>query len=113
MRERTVLITGGNAGIGKETARALAAMGARVVLAVRDVAAGEAAAREIGGETVVMRVDLARLADVRRFAVEFRAREPRLDVLVNNAGLHTSKRELTEDGFERTFAVNHLAHFLL
>ena len=113
VRGKTVVITGANAGIGKETARALAGMGATVVMAVRNVASGRAAAREIGGRVEVMRVDLASLADVRRFAGELKAAHPRVDALVNNAGIHTARRVLTVDGYEETFAVNHLAHFLL
>lgn len=118
MQGKVVIITGGNAGIGRETARALAAQGASVVLAVRNVEAGEDAKRDIiettGNPRVeVMRVDLARLADVRRFAAEFKRTHDRVDVLVNNAGFHTSQRTLTADGYESTFAVNHLAHFLL
>jgi retinol dehydrogenase 12 len=110
---RTIVVTGGNAGIGLETVRGLAAMGATVVMASRNLDVAHAAAREISSRVEVMRVDLASLADVRRFARELRAAHPKLDVLVNNAGLHTAKRALTVDGYEETFAVNHLAHFLL
>lgn len=115
---RTVLVTGANAGIGYETTLGLARLGASLVMAVRDPAKGEAARERIVRETGhadihVERVDLARLADVRRFARDFRARHEKLHVLVNNAGFHTAERVLTPDGFESTFAVNHLAHFLL
>jgi NAD(P)-dependent dehydrogenase (short-subunit alcohol dehydrogenase family) len=106
---KTVVVTGGNAGIGLETARALAALGARVVLAVRDEAKGRAAAHDIKGRVEVAKLDLADLDDVRRFARE----APPVDVLVNNAGLHTARFARTRQGFEETFGVNHLAHFLL
>lgn len=110
---RTALVTGATGGIGRETARLLAGRGARVILAVRDVEAGEALAKELGGRATAMRLDLARLADVRRFAQEYKARGLPLHILINNAGLHTAKREMTEDGNEVTLQVNHLGHFLL
>lgn len=118
MNGKTILVTGANGGIGREICRGLARQGASVVLAVRDVAKGEEAAADIkrdapSADLHVMRVDLASLGDVRRFASAFRAEHPRLDVLVNNAGFHTSKLEITADGHESTFAVNHLAHFAL
>lgn len=118
MQGKTVIVTGGNAGIGRETARGLAERGARVVLAVRDPSSGEEARRDVVGSTAnrdveVMHLDLASFADVRRFADEFLRTHARLDVLVNNAGLHTSKRVLTVDGHETTFQVNHLSPFLL
>jgi NAD(P)-dependent dehydrogenase (short-subunit alcohol dehydrogenase family) len=112
------LITGGNAGIGKETAVELASMGAQVTITARDPARGAAALDEIrtrsGRDDVeVMALDLARLASVREFAAAFAARHDRLDVLVNNAGLVLSSRRETVDGYEMTFQVNHLGHFLL
>jgi NAD(P)-dependent dehydrogenase (short-subunit alcohol dehydrogenase family) len=118
LADRLVLITGGNAGIGKETAVALAEMGAQVVFTARDPQRGQAALDEIrsrsGRDDVeVMALDLASLASVRRFASEFGSRYPRLDVLVNNAGLVLNSRRETEDGYEMTFQVNHLGPFLL
>jgi len=118
MQGKTVLITGGNTGIGKATAIALARMGAQVTITSRSPEKGEAALADIrqqaGSDTVeCMRLDLASLANVRRFADEFLATHPRLDVLINNAGLMLSQRSETEDGFESTFGVNHLGHFLL
>jgi NAD(P)-dependent dehydrogenase (short-subunit alcohol dehydrogenase family) len=115
---KTVLVTGANAGIGRETARGLARLGAHVVLASRSLERGEAArkdvARDVPGDRLeVMRLDLALLADVRRFARDFRSRHARLDVLVNNAGIHTAHRQVTSEGFESTFVTNHLGHFLL
>jgi len=118
MQGKTVLITGGNTGIGKATAIALARMGAQVTITSRSPEKGEAALADIrqqaGSDKVeCMRLDLASLANIRRFAAEFLATHPRLDVLINNAGLVLSSRSETEDGFESTFGVNHLGHFLL
>jgi retinol dehydrogenase-13 len=116
---RTALITGGNAGIGKETAIALAQKGARVVFTSRDAARGAAALAEIraasGSDQVeVLALDLGSLASVREAAAAFRARHDRLDLLVNNAGIAIfGRRRETADGFERMFGVNHLGHFLL
>ena len=118
LTDKVVLITGGNAGIGKETAIALASMGAQVTITARDPARGAAALDEIRtrsgrDDAEVMALDLARLASVREFAGEFAARHERLDVLVNNAGLVLSSRQETVDGYEMTFQVNHLGPFLL
>jgi len=105
---RTAVITGGNSGIGRATAAALSAKGARVVLAVRDQAKGRAAG--IGGEVDVRSLDLASLASVRDFAagIEFP-----VDLLINNAGLMTDTLQHTADGFELQLGVNHLGHFAL
>jgi len=115
---KVCLVTGSSSGIGKATARGLALLGATVVLACRDSGRGEAARQEIVRESYnedvsVGLVDLARFESVRSFADDFRQRFSRLDVLVNNAGIYASKRVVTADGFEATFAINHLAHFLL
>jgi len=115
---KTVLITGGTSGIGKAAATALAGMGAEVVVTGRNPEKAEKAVADIkrdsgGGEVSVILADLAKQADVRRIAQEFEATHDRLDVLVNNAGGIFSKREETPDGIEWTFAVNHLAPFLL
>jgi len=112
MQGKTVVITGASSGIGLETARALAGMGARIVMVVRSKERGEAAATSIGGAELVL-ADLYSLAEVRRAGAEIRDRFGSVDVLVNNAGLIHDTRELTVDGFERTFALNHLAPFLL
>jgi NAD(P)-dependent dehydrogenase (short-subunit alcohol dehydrogenase family) len=114
----TVLITGGNAGVGKETAVGLARGGARVAITARDPSRGAAAAAEVrervpGASVDVVALDLASFASIRACADEVRRRYPRLDVLVNNAGLVQMQRTVTEDGFETTFGVNHLGHFLL
>ena len=117
MAPQTVVITGASSGIGLETARALAGQGARIVMVVRSRARGEAAIADIqrtvpGGMFELVLADLYSLAEVRKAAAELRDKVPRLDVLINNAGLIHDKRELTVDGFERTFALNHLAPFL-
>jgi NAD(P)-dependent dehydrogenase (short-subunit alcohol dehydrogenase family) len=120
MTGKTVLITGGNAGLGLETAVALAKAGATVTITSRDVGRGEVARKEIvdragvdAEQVEVMALDLASTASIRSFAETFLASHPRLDVLVNNAGLILSERTETEDGFETTFGVNHLGHVLL
>jgi NAD(P)-dependent dehydrogenase (short-subunit alcohol dehydrogenase family) len=115
---RIVLVTGANSGIGKETAVGLARRGARVVMTARDPLRGEAALEEVrrraGSDAVdLLMLDLASLAGVRDAAAEFLARYERLDVLVNNAGLILGRRQVTVDGFEMTFAVNHLGPLLL
>ena len=116
MTGRTVLVTGGTGGIGLATAAGLAGLGARVGIVGRDAARGEAAAarlRGAGGLVDVFTADLSAQREVRRLAGEVLAAYPRLDVLVNNAGGYWATRHTTEDGLERTFAVNHLAPFLL
>ncbi len=118
MAGKVVMITGGNAGIGKETAVGLAEQGAQVLITSRDAQRGTAAVEEIrarsGSDTIdVVALDLADLASVRRCAADLLDRTDRLDVLVDNAGLVMSRRTETADGFETTFGVNHLGHFLL
>lgn len=112
------LITGASSGIGQVTALELARMGATVVMLVRSRERGEAARQAIitqtGNQQVELLVaDLASFASVRAAAQELRSRHQRLDLLLNNAGLYMGQRQLSSDGFEMTFAVNHLAHFLL
>lgn len=118
MSQRTVVITGANSGIGKETAVALAASGDRVVLACRNAAKAGAAATEIAerarsNDVEVVPLDLSSFASIRDCSTELERRCSQIDVLINNAGLILSKRELTAEGFEMTFGVNHLGHFLL
>ena len=114
---RTFLVTGGNTGIGRETAAVLAREGGRVYIACRSAAAGESAVAGIkaatGSETVwLLPLDLASLASVRSSAAAFLKQDEPLHVLVNNAGVG-GQRGLTEDGFELHFGVNHLGHFAL
>jgi retinol dehydrogenase-12 len=116
MTGKTVLITGATGGIGLETARALAKLGARVVLGARDAVRVQAVAREIaaaGGSAETLDVDLASFASVRRAAGRFSDAHASLDVLVNNAGIAMRERLVTEDGHERTWQTNFLSHFLL
>ncbi len=107
---RTTIITGGNSGIGYAAADALAAKGAHVILAVRDLDRGRSAAARIGGDVRTEQLDLASLASIRAFAG--RVDDP-VDYLINNAGAMTNTRRTTEDGFEQQFGVNHLGHFAL
>jgi NAD(P)-dependent dehydrogenase (short-subunit alcohol dehydrogenase family) len=107
---RTFIVTGGNSGIGLPTARALAEAGARVVLAVRNVAKGEAAAESIPGDCDVRQLDLADLASVRAYANGWHGD---IDVLINNAGVMRTPERRTEDGFELQIGTNHLGHFAL
>src|SRR5687768_12420457 len=118
MHGRTCLVTGASSGIGLETARGLAAQGAEVVLLCRDPGRGEAAIADIkrthpDAALHLLLADLYAMAEVRRAAAEYQQRFGSLHVLVNNAGLIHDRRELTVDGFEKTFALNHLAPFLL
>ena len=116
---KTVIITGANTGIGLETAVDLAKRNARVILACRSLERGETAAVEVrkrsGNDNVVfVQLDLASLDSVRRFAAKILEEEPRIDILINNAGIMAlPERTLSQDGFEMQFAVNHLGHFLL
>jgi NAD(P)-dependent dehydrogenase (short-subunit alcohol dehydrogenase family) len=115
---KVCVLTGGTSGIGRETAVALAALGARLALICRDRQRGEETVAEIAARTgnrdVEVRVaDLSLQRDVRRVAAELLARHPRIDVLVNNAGVVNLRHALTGDGIETVFATNHLAYFLL
>jgi NAD(P)-dependent dehydrogenase (short-subunit alcohol dehydrogenase family) len=107
---RNVIVTGANSGIGLPTARALAEAGARVVLAVRDLAMGEAAAESLSGEREVRQLDLADLGSVRAFADSWHGE---LAVLINNAGVMRTPERRTADGFESQIGTNHLGHFAL
>jgi NAD(P)-dependent dehydrogenase (short-subunit alcohol dehydrogenase family) len=109
---RIAVVTGATSGIGRHTAAELARAGAEVVLAVRDAARGERVRAEIGAAAVV-RVDLADQASVRAGAAELLERWPRIDVLVNNAGVMALPRRVTPDGFELQMATNHLGPFAL
>lgn len=115
---RTAVVTGSNTGLGYETATALAARGARVVLAVRNLDKGQAAADLIvranpGADVVLQELDLASLDSVRAAAAELRATHDQIDLLINNAGVMMAPRSTTRDGFELQFGTNHLGHFAL
>jgi len=118
VKGKVAVVTGGNSGLGKETARVLAQKGVKVILAVRSTDRGEDAAIEIRKEfpksyVEVMKLDLSSLASVKSFAKEFLGRYEHLDFLINNAGVMVPPYTKTEDGFELQFGTNHLAHFAL
>jgi NAD(P)-dependent dehydrogenase (short-subunit alcohol dehydrogenase family) len=117
MAGRTVHVTGGTAGIGRATALGMAAMGAHIAITGRDRPRADGVAREIhavgGGNVDVFVADLSSRSEVRLLADEVLQRLSRIDVLVNNVGGHWNTRHVTADGLERTFALNHLAPFLL
>ncbi len=115
---KTAIITGGNSGIGAETAKALAAKGYRVAIACRNQEKAEAVKAEIvrltpGAQVDLCRLDLGSMKSVREFADRVYRDYDRLDVLVNNAGLSPIRKTMTEDGFEQQFQVNYLGHYLL
>jgi len=118
LRGKTALVTGATNGIGLASARALARMGATLFIVARDPQRAEAARAEIaragnGADVRILRADLASQGDVRRAAAEFLASGAPLHILLNNAGVMQLSRTETDDGIETTFAVNHLAYFLL
>ena len=113
---RIAVVTGANTGLGLETARALAAHGSSVVLAVRNLDKGRAAAADIAADAPdshvsIQPLDLSSLASVHAAAGEIRRTHSTLDLLINNAGVMYTPRTTTEDGFELQFGVNHLGHF--
>ena len=117
MKGKIVIVTGANSGIGKATAAQIADLGASVVLACRNKERGESAANELacvpGRDITLMRLDLADLDSVRAFAAAFTERYDHLDALINNAGILGRWRAETKQGFEMSFGVNYLGHFLL
>ena len=118
MKGKVVVITGATSGIGQVASEALAAMGARIVFTARDKGRGEATLvrlreRGPGLDHQLHLADLTRLSEMKRVAKEIAAAEPRIDVLMNNAGAMFSEFQITEDGFERTFALNHMSYFVL
>ncbi|XP_012682095.1 retinol dehydrogenase 14b [Clupea harengus] len=120
MRGKTIIVTGANCGIGKATAAELLKLQARVIMACRDMQRAEEAAVEIKktagpdhGEVVLKHLDLASLKSVRNFCEEVIKEEPKIDVLINNAGIYQCPYTKTEEGFEMQLGVNHLGHFLL
>lgn len=115
---KIVIITGANNGLGFEASRMMAAKGATVIMAVRTMSKGEAAAKEIrakvpNAKLEMMQLDLASLDSVRSFAYAFKAKYDRLDILQNNAGVMMTPESTTKDGFEMQFGTNHLGHFAL
>ena len=110
---RVAVVTGANTGLGFETARALAARGAKVVLAVRDVEKGRKAAARISGDVDVQALDLTSLESVRGAAAELHTKHSSIDLLINNAGVMIPPKQTTRDGFELQFGTNHLGHFAL
>ena len=113
MSGKTVAITGASSGIGLATARGLARLGAKIVAIVRSRDRAHAALADLGAPYDIVTCDLYSMDEVRLAAAEIRRRVPKLDVLVHNAGAIHADRELTVDGFEKTFALGHLAAFLL
>src|SRR3954454_13365406 len=115
---KEIVVTGASTGLGEETTRALAAHGASVTMAVRDLPKAGAARDRIlaavpGADLEVAEVELDSLASIRAFAAAFLDRHDRIDVLINNAGVMACPRMDTQDGFEMQFGTNHLGHFLL
>ncbi len=118
MQSKVVVITGATSGIGEVAAQRLAEMGARIVLIARDRTRGEAAltrlrSSDTGVSHSVHYGDLSRISEMKRLAAEIAAAEPRIDVLINNAGAMFSSRRTTEDNLELTFAINHMAYFVI
>ncbi len=118
MRGKTVVITGATSGIGAVAARSLAEQGARIVIVARDAQRAAATLRDLHAANAeqahtAFYADLSRLSEMKRVAAEIAAAEPKVDVLMNNAGLVSSGNRLTEDGLELMFATNHLAYFVL
>lgn len=118
MTNKQIIITGPTSGVGKEIAMQLGALGANLVLACRDVKLGGQVAQDISnqkgaGKVVVIHIDTSSQQSIRDFARQYREQYPRLDVLINNAGLNRAKRQLSVDGIELTFATNVLGYFLL
>lgn len=113
MRGKVCVITGATSGIGLETAKELAAMGARLVLVGRDRKRGAAALRQLTSPATIYYGDLSLLSEMKRVAGEIAAAEPKIDVLINDVGAAFSPRQVTPDGLEKTFALNHLSYFVL
>jgi NAD(P)-dependent dehydrogenase (short-subunit alcohol dehydrogenase family) len=118
MKGKTVVITGATSGIGEIAAKRLAQMGARIVLIARDKTRGEATLATLlervpGLSHAVHYADLARISEMKRVAAEIARTEPRIDVLINNAGAMFASRRVTEEGLEYTFALNHMAYFVV
>jgi NAD(P)-dependent dehydrogenase (short-subunit alcohol dehydrogenase family) len=115
---KTVIVTGGNSGLGFESVKAFALKGAHVILACRSVSKGEEAKKSIvkflpSADIIIMELDLTDLKSIRNFAAKFKQNNSRLDVLLNNAGIMMVPYGLTKDGFENQLGTNHLGHFAL
>jgi NAD(P)-dependent dehydrogenase (short-subunit alcohol dehydrogenase family) len=118
MKGKTVVITGGTSGIGEVAALELAQMGARIVLVAREKPRADATLARLRGRApglahTVHYADLTRLAEMKRVAAQIADAEPRIDVLINNAGAMFAARQVTQDGLERTFALNHMGYFVI
>jgi NAD(P)-dependent dehydrogenase (short-subunit alcohol dehydrogenase family) len=118
MQDKVVVITGATSGIGEVAARRLAGMGARIVLVARDETRGRETLTRLHNSNPsvshsIHYGDLSRISEMKRLAVEIAAAEPRIDVLINNAGAMFGSRQVTEDNLELTFAINHMAYFVL
>ena len=118
LKNKVVVITGATSGIGQVAAEKLAAMGARIVQVARDRERGQVAMARLnqiapGVSHKIYYADLSRLREMKRVAAEIAQAEPRIDVLINNAGAMFGTRQLTEDGLERTFALNHMSYFMM
>jgi short-subunit dehydrogenase len=116
MQGKTVVITGGTSGIGEIAAERLAQMGARIVLIARSKSRGKVTLsrlHEKAPDFAVHYADLTRISEMKRVAAEIASQELRIDVLINNAGAMFASRRLTEDGLECTFALNHMAYFVI
>ena len=118
MEGKLCLITGATDGIGKETAKCLAGFNARLILVGRDQIKGESVRNELmvqtGNDQIdIMTADLSNMNTIQKLSAEIHKKYNKLNVLINNAGAFFSKREITDDGFEKTFALNHLGYFLL
>lgn len=115
---RTIIVTGGNSGLGYESVKAFSEKGARTIMACRSLEKGDNARRKIlesvpAADIIVMELDLADLKSVRAFATKFKQNHSRIDVLLNNAGIMMSPYNLTKDGFESQIGTNHFGHFAL
>jgi NAD(P)-dependent dehydrogenase (short-subunit alcohol dehydrogenase family) len=118
LKGKTVVVTGGNSGLGFEAVKALSAKGAKVIMASRSIAKAQHAREEIlktfpTADIVVMELDLADLSSIRNFVSHFKEKYSRLDILLNNAGIMLLPYGLTKDGFEKQIGTNHLGHFAL
>ena len=118
MEGKLCLITGATDGIGKETAKCLAGFNARLILVGRDQSKGDSVRNELmvqtGNDQIdIMTADLSNMNAIQKLSEEIHQKYNKLNVLINNAGAFFSKREITDDGFEKTFALNHLGYFLL